>query len=178
MTRVLPIGCASLLCILGASRHCFAADLGTAPSDPFAYCAAIGNIDTPVGGASPIPAALTPYLGTALGLPANFAQAPQHYFWRCMKGAVYVCTTGANIPCDAKADRAKHSVGAENYCRENRDAAIVPAYATGHATIYAWRCSAGHAVRGKQMAKLDARGYRADIWYRVSPKLPQGPDAR
>jgi hypothetical protein len=168
MTRLLPIGCVSLLYFLGASRQCLAADLGTTPSDPFSYCSTIGNIDTPVGGASPTPVALEQYLRTALGLPANSAPAPEHYYWRCMDGAVYVCATGANIPCDAKADRAKRSRGAENYCRENRDAAVVPAYATGHATIYDWTCSAGRAVRGKQVAKVDARGYRADIWYRVS----------
>jgi len=50
----------------------------------------------------------------------------------------------------------------------NRDAALVPAYATGHNVIYEWSCNAGSAVRGKQVVKLDRRGYRSDIWYRVS----------
>lgn len=170
MTRSRPISCLSWLFLLGASSGCFAADIApTAPSDPFAYCAAAGNIDTPLGGASPIPSALHTYLGRALGLPANSPIRPESYYWRCMRGAVYICAIGANIPCDAKADRAKRNLGAEHYCRENRDAPFVPAYATGHASIYSWSCSSGNAVRGKQFAKLDRRGYRADIWYRVTP---------
>lgn len=160
----------SIFLFLDASQHCFAADIAAAaiPGDPFAYCAAIRNIDIPVGGASPIPVALAPYLGKALGLPTNTAIAPESYYWRCMSGAVYVCAVGANIPCDAKADLAKRNLGAENYCRDNRNATFVPAYATGHASIYGWSCSAGKAVLGKPLAEVDYRGFRVDFWYRVS----------
>jgi hypothetical protein len=134
--------------------------------DPFAYCARVGSVDTPVGGGSPVPLTLTPFLRTTLGLSAEAPLVPKNYFWRCMDGAVYVCAIGANQPCDAKADRAKRNSGADNYCRENRDATFVPAYATGHNSIYEWSCSAGAAVP-KRAIKLDRRGYRADIWYRV-----------
>jgi hypothetical protein len=137
--------------------------------DPFAYCAGVNTIDTPLGGASPTPAALAPFLRKTLGLSADVALNPREYFWRCMDGAVYVCATGANLRCDTKADRAKRNSGADNYCRENPNSAFVPAYATGHNTIYAWRCSAGSAVSGKRAIKLDRRGYRADIWHRVLP---------
>jgi hypothetical protein len=167
MTRLSPISGLVLLLILAASSECFAAGSDAATSDPFAYCSAVGDIDAPVGGASPIPAALIPYLASALGLPPASPVTPERYYWRCMSGAVYVCATGANIPCGVKADRSKHSVGAQNYCRENRDAAFVPASATGHATLYEWKCSAGNAVRGKSAAKIDRRGYRADFWHRV-----------
>lgn len=136
--------------------------------DPFAYCARENTIDTPPGGASPTPRALAPFLRTTLGLSAEAPITPQNYFWRCMDGAVYVCAIGANLRCDAKADRAKRNSGANNYCRENPNATFVPAYATGHNTIYEWSCSAGNAVPGKRTTKLDRRGYRADIWYRVS----------
>jgi hypothetical protein len=44
---------------------------------------------------------------------------------------------------------------------------VVPAYVTGHDTLYSWSCTAGHAVRGKAVASLDARGYRTDIWHRL-----------
>jgi hypothetical protein len=43
----------------------------------------------------------------------------------------------------------------------------VPAYATGHETLFAWSCSHGRAVPGKPMARLDPRGYRIDIWHKV-----------
>jgi hypothetical protein len=136
--------------------------------DPFAYCARVITIDKPLGGASPVPFALAPLLRTTLGLSAEVPLAPQNYFWRCMDGAVYVCAIGANLRCDVKADRAEQNSGADNYCRENLNATFVPAFATGHNTIYEWSCSAGHAVRGKRTIKLDRRGYRSDIWYRVS----------
>jgi hypothetical protein len=169
MSRALPIGCLIFLYLLDATRCSTAAEPAAAgPSDPFAYCAAMGNIDMPAGGATPIPAALTPYLASALGLPARSTIAAEGYYWRCMSGAVYVCAVGANIPCDARADRAKRNTGAEHYCRENPDASFVPAYATGHASLYAWSCSAGKPVAGKPMSKLDHRGYRIDFWHRVS----------
>jgi hypothetical protein len=170
MKRPLPIRLLGFLACLHASNCCLAADTdATAPGNPFAYCSAVRNIDTPVGGGSPIPSALNPYLAKALGLSPNLAITPESYFWRCMSGAVYVCAIGANIPCEAKADRAKRNLGAEHYCRENHDAPFVPAYATGHASIYSWSCSAGKAVRGKSSAKVDQRGFRADFWYRLNP---------
>jgi hypothetical protein len=111
----------------------------------FAYCARVGTMDTPTRN-----------------------KARPGSYWRCMDGAVYVCEVGANIPCDSKADRATHNAGADNYCRESRDATTVPAYATGHQTIYEWHCAAGLAVRGRPTAKLDRRGFRTDFWHRIS----------
>jgi hypothetical protein len=170
MIRGLPICCLGFLFCLDAGPQCFAADtVATAPSDPFAYCAAVRNVDTPVGGASPIPAALKPYVARALGVPADSAVVPEIYYWRCMGGAAYVCAVGANIPCGAKADRARQNLGAEHYCRENPGATFVPAYAIGHASIYSWTCSAGQALPGKRLAKIDKRGFRVDFWHRVNP---------
>jgi hypothetical protein len=145
--------------------------------DPFAYCARVNTMDTPPGGASLIPHALAPFLRRALGLSADAPLTPGNYFWRCMDGAVYVCAIGANLRCDTKADRAKRNAGANNYCGANLNAKFVPAYATGHDTIYAWSCSADSAVPGKRTIKLDRRGYRADIWHRVLPYHPAGPTA-
>jgi hypothetical protein len=102
-------------------------------------------------------------------VPADAVLPLDGVYWRCMDRAVYACAVGANIPCDAKADHARRNPGAETFCRENPDAVMVPAAATGHATIYDWRCSGGHAVRGKQIFKLDRRGYQTAFWHRVSP---------
>jgi hypothetical protein len=168
---VLPMGCAIALCALATDN--VTATLGNsaaARDDPFVYCAQVANIDEPAGGASTLPPVLWPHVRRALGLSAAAKPAPQSYYWRCMDGAVFICAIGANIRCDAKADRATRNPGADNYCRENRDAALVPAYATGHNGIYEWSCNAGSAVRGKQVAKLDRRGYRSDIWYRISAR--------
>lgn len=163
--------CLTLLHFVGNCNGAFAAEPGPAkahnPENPFAYCSRVVTADLPAGGSSPVPPALTPYLARALGLQANVEFTAESYYWRCMDGAVYVCAIGANLPCDAKADRAKRNQGAENYCRENREAAFVPAYATGHDTIYEWTCSNGRAVRGKRTATLDRRGYRIVIWHKV-----------
>jgi hypothetical protein len=140
-----------------------------AAEDPFAYCLRVETIDTPIGGGSPIPTALLPYLRAAIGLSSNAPLTRQSYSWRCMDGAVFICAIGANIPCQTKADRARRNSGAERYCRENPNAPVVPAYATGHSGIYDWSCSSGHSVRGKASVTLDRRGYAVKFWYRLSP---------
>jgi hypothetical protein len=176
MRWLLPIGCLMTIAVLRAGNS-IAGDVGlqrpefaAAISDPFTYCSRIGNMDEPLGGASPIPAALVPYLGAALGLSARTPPSADGYYWRCMDGAVYVCVVGANLPCQQKANRSKRNAGADSFCRDHRDAASVPAYASGHDTIFDWSCAAGLAVRGAATAKLDSRGYRIDIWHRVTRK--------
>jgi hypothetical protein len=136
-------------------------------ADPIAYCARIGTVDVPRGGGSPIPGAIEARARAAVGLSADAPLEPGAIYWRCMGHAVYVCATGANIPCASKANRARRNVAAEQFCREHRDVAVVPAYVTGHDTLYDWSCVAGDAVRGKAVATLDGRGYRADIWHRL-----------
>src|SRR5271165_2404044 len=107
MTRLVSrIGLLTALGILWLEHAAAAIAKPGAPGvdDPFVYCALIGTIDTPSGGASPIPPALTPFLQATLGLSAEAPLLPKNYFWRCMDGAVYVCAIGANQRCDAKAD--------------------------------------------------------------------------
>jgi len=173
MMRCMLLGRPAFVAFLVIVNPSVVAEIATtAMSDPFAYCSQVGSIDTPAGGASPVPIALNPYLGRALGLSAAVEMRPESYYWRCMDRMVYVCAIGANIPCDRKADRSKRNVGAEKFCQENRESAVVPAYATGHDGIYAWSCSLGNAVRGQRMVKLDSRGYRVDIWHQVLRNLP------
>jgi hypothetical protein len=139
--------------------------------DPFSYCASVGTTDSPAGGTgpSPVPPALQPYLSAALGMPAGATITARSTFWRCMDKSVYVCAVGANLVCDHKADSSPTNAGAENYCRDNPDAAQVPAYATGHDTVFTWHCREGRALRGQLTDKLDRRGFRIDIWHKVSP---------
>lgn len=142
--------------------------------DPFAYCAAVGNVDAPD----------KRYTGPALppiivrGLQAAFGVAPTEprtpfergSSWRCMDGAVYACNVGANLPCDAKPDADPAPTDAMvTYCSENPDASFIPMYVVGHDTLFAWSCSGGSPRRGKQTAQLDARGYVASIWHRIEP---------
>jgi hypothetical protein len=173
MRWLVPIGCLMTMAVLCAGNS-VASDAGlerqksAAISDPFAYCSRMGDVDEPSGGASPIPATLMPYLGAVFGGSARIPPSGDSYYWRCMGGAVYVCVVGANLPCQHRANRSKRNTGADNFCRDNPVAASVPAYASGHDTIFAWSCGAGLAVRGRAIAKLDNRGYRIDIWRRVT----------
>jgi hypothetical protein len=136
--------------------------------EPFAYCARAGTDDRlGVPTTSESAGVLAPYTRD-LGWPASASMTPTGIFWRCMDARVYVCVVGANLPCASKAGRAKRNRGAQSYCREHPDATDVPAYATGHETLYAWRCAAGRAVRSTAVAPIDRRGYRTDIWHPLS----------
>jgi hypothetical protein len=114
-----------LFAIAGAvlAKPALAKAPGFVVSDPFAYCERAGTDDRLSGAASaPSDRAakiLEPYSRTAFGLPAGAPIPAGSLFWRCMQGKVYVCVVGANLPCGAKADRAKRNSGAEAYCREN-----------------------------------------------------------
>jgi hypothetical protein len=117
-----------------------------ATTDPVAYCKSVGTRD-----------AVRP-------LPDS-----EGSFWRCMDGLVFVCAVGANIPCQSKAEVSRRNAGADAFCRENPDAEIVPAYAAGHRTIYAWLCVSGMALRGKAVLRLDRRGFAVEFWHRLPP---------
>jgi hypothetical protein len=153
-------------------KTALATDSGMEVSDPFAYCERARTDDRMSGTASTTSEAaariLAPYLRAAFGWPAGAAPPAGSLFWRCMQGKVYVCIVGANLPCASKADRTERNLGADAYCRENPGAPDVPAFATGHETIYSWRCAAGKALRGAPIADLDRRGFRRDLWHVIA----------
>ena len=75
-----------------------------------------------------------------------------------------VCTAGANLPC-GKADISRTpGHGASAWCKDNPDADFIPAYATGHGTIFAWRCMDGAAVVEKRLLDVDAQGFIRQFW--------------
>lgn len=156
------------------SRFAAATDLPTARySDPATYCAAVRTIDKPdarYGGP-----AVPDWMARALKAATHAAaSAPldlfKHATWRCAGGHVLACAYGANIPCDSKADTSRTpAAGAESFCREHADANVVPAAATGHATVYAWRCRAGRPEIVRRVLKVDRQGFAVSFWHRVSP---------
>ncbi len=82
---------------------------------------------------------------------------------RCMDGRLLACFVGANLPC-GKMNAARDNPGADAFCRDNPAAEFVPAFATGHDTIYAYRCRSGRAeITGTTFA-LDRRGFAAKLW--------------
>ncbi len=82
---------------------------------------------------------------------------------RCMAGQLWACFTGANLPCE-KMNTARDNKGAEGFCQTNPDAPAVPAFATGHGSIYSYRCAAGRAEITGTTFPLDARGFAATLW--------------
>lgn len=82
---------------------------------------------------------------------------------RCMNGIAWLCNYGANLVCD-KADVNRDSLGAEEFCRENPDSIGVPMSATGHATIYEWKCVGQQPRIIRQVNQVDARGFIAENW--------------
>jgi hypothetical protein len=144
-------------------------------TDPFAYCAAVGDVDAPdARWAGPkLPEAVTKG-EISLGLVNEHAPEEflTHAVWRCMGGKVYLCSFGANLPCEEKADTSKTpSPAMGEFCRTTPDSDFIPAYVSGRATIYDWSCKDGVPQPGRELVKPDARGFLSNIWY----ELPASP---
>jgi hypothetical protein len=144
-------------------------------SDPFAYCAAVGQIDTPDAhytGPKMDDALFKDYL-TAAKLDPNMEypdQFKQMTTWRCMDNKVYACNFGANIPCDSKANTDKTPTQAiTDYCKTNPDVDFIPMAVTGHNVIYSWSCVKGAPQLGNQLDTVDAAGYQSSFWVPLQP---------
>lgn len=142
---------------------------GQTYTDPFAYCAAVGTVDSPDArwAGSPVPVAVARGLARALNVPMG-----EHFqkgtYWRCMGGQVYACTVGANIPCLSPANTSRTPTpGMIAYCQTNSNADFIPMYVRDRANIYDWRCQGGHPVITRQINQPDARGYLKNFWYRI-----------
>jgi hypothetical protein len=118
----------------------------------------------------PISESLVPTVTRLFDLDAMpAAQIRQTSFFRCFEYHVLVCTVGANLPCQ-KADTRRHLTGAQAWCAEHLDSDLIPEFATGHATVYRWRCiGATAAIIGTQN-KVDRRGFVAQYWKRADRK--------
>lgn len=143
-------------------------------NDPFAYCAAVGTIDTPDEryNGDKLPASVVQGMIQKGIVSADAPQAiQQNAVWRCMDNKVWVCHFGANLPCLEKADTAQTPTPEmEDYCKANPTADNIPAAVTGRATVYEWGCKDGKAEVVKQLFKGDQQGYLADFWHELTPK--------
>jgi hypothetical protein len=143
-------------------------------TDPFAYCAAVGTIDTPgstYAGPEP-PPSVAEGLQKALNAPETPLSVIENgMFWRCMDGSVYACFVGANLPCEAKADTSQTPTQAEiDFCQQNPNADVIPAAVTGRETVFEWRCTDSTPEIVKQVFHPDAQGFISEIWYKISPE--------
>jgi hypothetical protein len=144
-------------------------------SDPFAYCAAVGQIDTPDArytGPLMSDSLFKDYLKAAgLDPSTNYPDAfKQMTTWRCMDSKVYACNFGANIPCDSKANTDKTPTQAMiDYCTQSPDSDFIPASVTGHTVIYSWHCKKDVPEILDQVFTVDAAGYQSSFWVALEP---------
>jgi hypothetical protein len=111
-------------------------------------------------------------LKKAFGAPADAPLEPfmHNTFWRCMDGQVYACMVGANLPCQERADASRRPTpGMTDFCKDNAHAEVIPAFVTGRATVYEWKCANGAPEVVRQFAQPDAQGFLSNIWYAISP---------
>jgi hypothetical protein len=134
----------------------FPASAASAP----AYCAAGAGPRVPV----PVPKEFEADVVRTFGVPIDLVR--RGAFVRCAKDKLLACLVGANLNC-GKANTRPSLPGASEFCRANPDAAIIPMAATGHDTIYAWRCVGKRAVTAKTVVAVDPDGYDAGNWKEV-----------
>ncbi len=143
-------------------------------TDPFAYCTAVGTIDSPDARytGTKAPDAIVKAMQQALNTPDLPADVLTNgLFWRCMDGKVYGCFVGANLPCQSKANLDRTPTQAVlDYCTQNPNVDFIPAVVTGRETVYEWRCANGAPEIASQVAQADAAGFIAGIWYELAPQ--------
>jgi hypothetical protein len=172
--RLLPV----TLVVVAGLVGCLAPSATATPTpgtytDPFAYCAAEGTIDSPgpqyVG--PKVPGSVAQGLQKALNAPDTPISVLENgSFWRCMDGHVYACFVGANLPCEDKVNTDRTPTQEEkDYCGQNPNADVIPVVVTGRDTAYEWHCSNGAPEIVRQIAEPDARGFFSNIWYEISP---------
>lgn len=145
----------------------------TAGDDLPAQCASLGNDDTvrdyqPSLRAGTVKAFRAMFPGAKT--PPEDAMLQAQAKFRCMNGKVYVCFIGANLPC-GKLNTSRENAGAEAFCRTEPEADFVPMAATGHDSIYTYRCHGGKAEVLRATYELDVRGFAKSLWM----ALPEGP---
>lgn len=147
-------------------------------SDPFAYCAAVGDALHPdsryTGPAEPdsVVRALERALGSKEGTLANYA-ASGNVYWRCQDSQVLGCFPGANLTCwEANTDRTP-TQGETDWCAAHPGdggvKAAIPFVVTGHSTVFEWRCVGTTPTVIQQVTNVDKAGLITRIWYTLTP---------
>ena len=132
---------------------------GTQAETPSRLCARVGTDDTARSVPASSAAAVNRLFRTRM--PASVIEKTTVF--RCFDSHVLVCTASANLPC-GKASLSGSKPGATAWCHEHPDTASIPAFATGHDTIYEWHCRGGQAEALRPIDQVDARGFFTRYW--------------
>lgn len=144
-------------------------------TDPQAYCRAAGTIDGPdqrfAGTGVP------DWIRAAFFTPEQIAaikagrQPDYGVAWRCVGGEVLACQN-AQTPSCMKPDIDRTPTSAmRDFCRRDSNSPVIPRVVTGTARMlaYDWVCRGPEPSIAKE-TPLDAQGFVAADWRRVSPK--------
>jgi hypothetical protein len=126
---------------------------------PRDLCRRAGTSDT----LRKVPSSLASAVNTLFDTRMSPEEVARSTFYRCSRGRVLVCTVGANLPC-GKANVSRTIPAATAYCRQNPGSDFVPAFATGHDTIFEWRCVGSNSAVVGQTVQVDARGFIQQYW--------------
>jgi hypothetical protein len=111
----------------------------------------------------PLPLNLVTAARTSFGYRAMPADVVRRLtVFRCAAGQPLMCSFGANLPC-GKANRAPSLPAVSSWCLIHPQSDVVPAYVTGHDSLFQWHCAGGQAV-ASHPAAIDAQGYFASYW--------------
>jgi len=121
-----------------------------------ALCPSLANV-------AAAPPELQGKIATAFAIPLEAARGA---VVRCVGVKLMACVPGANLNC-GEADPRRSLPGATAWCRSNPNSDFIPMYATGHATIFNWRCAGGEAVPGKTVVRVDGQGFFAENWREI-----------
>jgi hypothetical protein len=149
---------------------------GGPAEDPVAYCRSTGTIDAPgadyAGPFVPDWMIAKAYPPEALAAQKQAGLDPaKTIVWRCAGGSVLMCVQG-NAPQCGKADQSEIPTKAmQAFCAETPSAEVIPLSVIGHENpmVFEWSCQGGQPQRGRAIFKVDAQGYPAELWEKVSP---------
>ncbi len=111
----------------------------------------------------PIPPPLAASVAEAFKVTMPPSEVEANGVMRCAAGRLLACLVGANLNC-SKADMQTGNAGADDWCRQHANADFVPAFATGHDTIYTWRCDGPRAAIERQVWQVDPQGFVVENW--------------
>ena len=127
------------------------------------YCRQIGTDDTLCS----VPPSLVSAVVRLFQLEAMPpVQVERSTCFRCADSHVFVCTVGANLAC-GKADTRRDLPGVKAWCVEHAGSQNIPAYVTGHDTIYRWRCDGRRSVASRSELSVDQHGFISQNWKSV-----------
>lgn len=151
------------VCALAIASGALTAAAPAAAESPGQYCGAAGTNDS----LRPIPQPLVSTARKLFDLGAMPESQIRRSTWlRCDRGRALLCNEGANLPC-GKANTRRDLPATEQWCKVHPNSDFIPAYVTGHDTIYAWKCSGTTAAITATVFQTDRRGFISQFWKRI-----------